>query len=48
MDEILKNDGVTYRETLSNFTYNEAISYAKQEFEHWKQPQKGLLQQMFV
>lgn len=28
--------------------YDEAISYAKQEFEHWKQLKKGLLQQMFV
>ena len=28
--------------------YDEAISYAKQELEHWKQLKKGLLQQMFV
>lgn len=28
--------------------YDEAISYAKQEIEHWKQLKKGLLQQMFV
>lgn len=29
-------------------TYDEAISYAKQELEHWKLLKKGLLQQMFV
>ena len=29
-------------------TYDEAIGYAKQELEHWKQLKKGLLQQMFV
>lgn len=28
--------------------YDEAISYAKQELEHWKQLKKGLLQQMFI
>lgn len=28
--------------------YDEAICYAKQELEHWKQLKKGLLQQMFV
>ena len=28
--------------------YDEAIRYAKQELEHWKQLKKGLLQQMFV
>ena len=28
--------------------YDEAISYAKQELEHWKQLKKGLLRQMFV
>lgn len=28
--------------------YDEAISYAKQELENWKQLKKGLLQQMFV
>lgn len=28
--------------------YDEAISYTKQELEHWKQLKKGLLQQMFV
>lgn len=28
--------------------YDEAISYVKLEFEHWKQLKKGLLQQMFV
>lgn len=28
--------------------YDEAIGYAKQELEHWKQLKKGLLQQMFV
>ena len=28
--------------------YDEAISYAKQELEHWKQFKKGMLQQMFV
>lgn len=28
--------------------YDEAISYAKQELEHWKKLKKGLLQQMFV
>lgn len=29
-------------------TYDEAISYAKQELNKWKQLKKGLLQQMFV
>ena len=29
-------------------TVDEAISYARQEFEHWKQLKKGLLQQMFM
>lgn len=29
-------------------TVDEAISYARQEFEHWKQLKKSLLQQMFV
>lgn len=29
-------------------TVDKAISYAKQELEHWKQLKKGLLQQMFV
>ena len=28
--------------------YDEAISYAKQEFDKWKELKKGLLQQMFV
>lgn len=27
---------------------NETISYAKQEFDKWKELKKGLLQQMFV
>ena len=28
--------------------YDEAISYAKQELDKWKELKKGLLQQMFV
>ena len=28
--------------------YDEAVSYAKQELEKWKELKKGLLQQMFV
>ena len=38
------------QQKISDFlsAYDEAISCAKQELEHWKQLKKGLLQQMFV
>ena len=29
-------------------SYDESISYAKQEIDNWKELKKGLLQQMFV
>ena len=38
------------QQKIANFlsAYDEAITCAKQELEHWKQLKKGLLQQMFV
>lgn len=38
------------QKTIANFlsAYDEAISYARQEFDKWKELKKGLLQQMFV
>ena len=38
------------QQKIANFlsTYDEAISYAKQELDKWKELKKGLLQQMFV
>lgn len=38
------------QQKISDFlsTYDEAISYAKQELEKWKELKRGLLQQMFI
>lgn len=47
---IIPNPCLEEQQKIADFlsVYDEAISYAKQELEHWKQLKKGLLQQMFV
>jgi type I restriction enzyme S subunit len=50
LDQVILVPCLEEQQKIADFlsAYDEAISYAKQELDKWKELKKGLLQQMFV